>query len=182
MIPSEETRISMFPMDYEEFLWALGDTETFTLMRYAFEHRRALGDAVHRTLMRRFRLYILVGGMPQAVNAYLRYNELKQVDEVKREILELYIDDLREIDKTGRASRIFESIPAELSKGKLRYMVGSVIENADAQKLDTIWQDLENSLTINFSYKCNDPNIGFALHKDYEYFKLYLGDTGLFIT
>lgn len=182
MIPSEETRITMFPMDYEEFLWAINDTITFPMLRYAFEKRIALGDAVHRALMRQFRVYILVGGMPQAVNAYIDSNDMRRVDQVKREIIELYIDDLREIDKSGRASRIFESIPGELAKGKLRYTVGSVIENAHGLNLNTIWQDLENSLTLNFSYKCNDPNVGFALHKDASYFKLYLGDTGLFIT
>lgn len=182
MIPSEETRITMFPMDYEEFLWAIDDNLTFKMMRYAFEKRQPLGDAVHRKLMRQFRLYMIVGGMPQAVNAYLDFNDLKRVDDVKREILELYIYDLREIDESGRASRIFESIPGELTKGKLRYYVGSVIDNADAYNLDPIWQDLENSLTINFSYRCTDPNVGLALHKDYDYFKLFLGDTGLFIT
>lgn len=182
MIPSEETRITMFPMDYEEFLWAIEDTMTFSMMRYAYENQKPLGDAVHRKLMRQFRLYMVVGGMPQAVNTYLDYNDLKRVDEVKREILELYIDDLREIDESGRASRIFESIPGELAKGKLRFSVGSVIENADAYNLDPIWQDLENSLTINFSYRCTDPNVGMALHKDMDYFKLFIGDTGLFIT
>lgn len=182
MIPSEETRITMFPMDYEEFLWAINDNTTFGMMRYAFENRRPLGDAVHRKLMRQFRLYMAVGGMPQAVNTYLDRMDLKSVDEVKREILELYIDDLREIDESGHASRIFESIPGELAKGKLKFYVGSVIENADAYNLDSIWQDLENSLTINFAYRCTDPNVGFALHRDYNYFKLFLGDTGLFIT
>ena len=182
MIPSEETRISMFPMDYEEFLWALEDNVTFPMMRYAYEKMRPLGDAVHRQLMRKFRLYLVVGGMPQAVNTYLDTNDMIRVDKVKREILELYLDDLREIDETGRASRIFENIPGELSKGKLRYTVGSVIENADSYNLDSVWQDLENSLTVNFSYRCTDPNVGMALHKDYQYFKLFLGDTGLFIT
>lgn len=175
MIPSEETRISMFPMDYEEFLWALNDTTTFPMMRYAFENKLALGNAVHRAFMRQFRVYMLVGGMPQAVNAYIEYNDMRRVDEVKREIIELYIDDLREIDESGKASRIFESIPGELSKGKLRFTVGSVVQNADGLNLDVIWKDLENSLTINFSYKCSDPNIGFALHKDSSYFKLYIG-------
>lgn len=182
MIPSEETRITMFPMDYEEFLWAIEDDRTFDMMRYAYENRKPLGDAVHRKLMRQFRLYMIVGGMPQAVNAYLEWNDLNRVDEVKREILELYIDDLREIDESGRASRIFESIPGELAKGKLRFYVGSVVNNADAYNLDSIWQDLENSLTINVSYRSTDPNVGLALHKDYNYFKLFLADTGLFIT
>lgn len=182
MIPSEETRLTMYPMDYEEFLWALNDTATYKMMRYAFENRRALGEAVHRQLMRQFRLYILVGGMPMAVKTFLDYNDLNRVDQVKREIIELYVDDLREIDESGRASRIFESIPGELSRGKLRYTVGSVVENADAYNLDSIWKDLENSLTVNFSYRCTDPNVGFALHKDYNYFKLFLCDTGLFVT
>lgn len=182
MIPSEETRLTMFPMDYEEFLWALNDTTTFEMIRYAFNNLHALGNAVHRDLMRQFRVYMLVGGMPQSVNAYIDYNDMRRVDNVKREIIELYIDDLREIDESGKASRIFESIPRELARGKLRYTVGSVIKNADGLNLDTIWQDLENSLTINFSYKCTDPNVGFALHKDTSYFNLYLGDTGLFIT
>lgn len=118
------------------------------------------------------------GGTPCGFN----YNDMRRVDEVKREIIELYIDDLREIDESGKASRIFESVPGELAKGKLRYTVGSVIENADGMNLDMIWKDLENSLTINFSYKCNDPNVGLALHKDASYFKLYLGDIGLFVT
>ncbi len=107
---------------------------------------------------------------------------MRRVDKVKREIIELYIDDLREIDESGKASRIFESIPGELAKGKLRYTVGSVIENANGLDLDPIWEYLENSLTINFSYRCSDPNVGFALHKESSYFKLYLGDTGLFVT
>lgn len=182
MIPSEETRITMFPLDYEEFLWALGDNMTMKIMRYAHDSLKPLGDAVNRQLMRKFRLYMLVGGMPQAVNAYLRTNNLAEVDTVKREIIELYIDDLREIDVSGRACRIFESIPGELSRNKLRYTVGSVIENASSINLDPIWQDLENSLTINMSYRCSDPNVGLALHKDYDYFRLFLGDTGLFVT
>ncbi len=182
LIPSEETRITMFPMDYEEFLWAVRDNQTMPLIRYAYENMRPLGDAVHRLMMRQFRLYILVGGMPQAVNAYIDTNNLAAVDAVKREIIELYIDDLREVDESGRASRIFESIPGELSRSKLRYQVGSVIKNVLPSEIDDIWQDLDNSLTVNMSYKCYDPNVGLALHKDYSYFKLYLGDTGLFVT
>ncbi|MDE6087076.1 MAG: hypothetical protein K2G25_01665, partial [Oscillospiraceae bacterium] len=145
----------MYPMDYEEFLWALEDTTTFPMMKYAYENRRALGDAVHRQFMRKFRLYMLIGGMPQAINAYLDTNDLRQVDDVKNEIIELYIDDIRELDESGRASRIFESIPGELAKSKLRYTVGSVIENADAYNLNAVWEDLESLLTINISYKCS---------------------------
>lgn len=182
LIPSEETRLSMYPMDFEEFLDAIGEQNSKEIIKYAFENKRNLGDAVHRKLMRQFRLYMLVGGMPQAVNKYLDSNNLLQVDNIKREIIQLYIDDLREIDESGRASRIFMSVPSELSRGKLRYTVGSIIENADSINLDAVWQDLENSLTINFSYRCTDPNVGMALHKDSSYFKLFMGDTGLFVT
>ena len=182
LIPSEETRITMFPMDYEEFLWAMGDKQTMPLIRHAFENSRSLGDNLHRRLMRQFRLYMLVGGMPQAVNTYLDTNNLAETDAVKREILTLYMDDLRKIDGTGRASRIFESVPGELAKSKLHYQVGSVIKNAVPSKMDHIWQELEDSITVNFCYKCTDPNVGMALHKDYENFRIFLGDTGLFVT
>ena len=120
--------------------------------------------------------------MPQAVNTYLDTNNLAETDTVKREILTLYIDDLRKIDGTGRASRIFESVPGELAKSKLHYQVGSVIKNAVPSKMDHIWQELEDSITVNFCYKCTDPNVGMALHKDYENFRIFLGDTGLFVT
>lgn len=182
LIPSEETRLSMYPLDYEEFLWAIGDEQTFPLIKYSYEKLRPLGDDVNRRLMRQFRLYMLVGGMPQAVNSYLGTNDLVKVDAVKREILELYIDDLRKIDRSGRASRIFESLPGELSRGKLRYNVGSVIANAQPTAMDSIWKDLEDSLTVNFCYRCTDPNVGMGLHRDSYYFKLYVADTGLFVT
>lgn len=182
LIPSEETRLSLFPLDFEEFLEAIDDENSYRLIRYAYENKKQLGDAVHRKLMRLFRLYMLIGGMPQSINTFIDTNNLLRVDEIKREIIQLYIDDLREIDESGKASRIFQSIPGELARAKLRYTVGSVIANADSINMDPIWQDLENSLTINFSYKCNDPNVGLGIHKDTSYFKLYMGDTGLFVT
>ncbi len=182
IIPSEETRITMYPMDFEEFLDAIGETNVYPLLRYSLEKLRSLGDATHRKVMRLFRLYMLIGGMPQAVKKYIESNNLSEVDTVKREIIELYIDDLREVDESGRASIIFESIPGELSRSKLKYNAGSVINNVSSLNLDTIWKDLEDSLTINISYRCTDPNVGMALHRDNSSFKLYIGDTGLFVT
>ena len=164
VIPSEETGIDMFPMDFEEFLWAIGDETSMPLIRYAFEKLRPLGDAAHRKLMRTFSLYMLIGGMPQAVNSYLDIN------------------DLRKIDSTWNASRIFESVPAELSRNKLRYEPGGVLKNIERARLAEIWIDLEDSLTVNFSYRCSDPNVGMSLHKDYDSFKIYMADTGLFVT
>lgn len=182
LIPSEETRITMFPMDYEEFLWALGDETTFPLLGYAFDRRKSLGDDVHRQLMRKFRLYMLVGGMPQAVNTYLDTNNLAATDEKKREIIELYIDDLRKIDATGKASLLFESIPGQLASSKMKFEPWSVVSNVDSNILGYIWKDLEDSLTVNFTYRTTDPNVGFGLHKDAESFRIYLSDTGLFVT
>lgn len=182
LIPSEETRLTMYPMDYEEFLWAIGESQSMDLIRYSFEKIKPLGDDLNRRLLRQFRLYMLVGGMPQSVNAYLDTNNLAATDEVKREILELYVDDLRKIDATGKVSRIFESIPGELAKSKLRFEPGSVIKDVGRNELEEIWKDLEDSLTVNFAYRTTDPNVGMGLHKDTESFRIYLGDTGLFVT
>ena len=99
-----------------------------------------------------------------------------------RSILELYIDDFRKIDPTGRASRLFMSIPAELSRNTSRYKVGSVIEKATASRLSALFMDISDSMTVNFAYHANDPGVGFSLHADYDYFKLFLADTGLFVT
>lgn len=182
LIPSEETRITMFPMDYEEFLWANGDETTFPMLRYTLSRRKSLGDEVHRQLMRRFRLYMLIGGMPQAINAYLDTNNLAATDEVKREIIELYIDDLRKIDSTGKASLLFESIPGQLASSKMKFEPWSVVSNLNNNILGNIWKDLEDSLTVNFSYRTTDPNVGLGLHRDSESFRIYLCDTGLFVT
>lgn len=114
LIPSEETRITMYPMDYEEFLWATGNNATFNLIKYSFDHKKALGDAANRDMMRQFRLYMLVGGMPQSVNAYLDTNNLAAADAVKREIIELYIDDLRKIDKTAKHPYFLNQFPGNL--------------------------------------------------------------------
>lgn len=182
VIPSEETRICMYPLDFEEFLWAINKPQTYDLIRYSYQNFKLLGEAVNRELMRYFRLYMLVGGMPQAVNAYLESNDFSAIDAVKRAIIELYIDDFRRIDPTGRASRLFTLIPAELSRNSMRYQVGSVIENATASRLSELLMDMEDSMTVNFSYRANDPSVGFSLHADYNCFKLFLADTGLFVT
>jgi len=182
LIPSEETRLSMYPMDFEEFLGAIGKESTFDLIRYSYENLKPMGDSVNRAIMKLFRLYMLVGGMPQAVETYIEYNDFRRVDDVKRDILNLYIEDFRKIDATGRASTIFSSIPAELSRNTLRYKVGRVIENARLSRMGELFADIADSRTVNFAYHANDPGVGFALHADYDFFKMYLGDTGLFVT
>ena len=182
VIPSEETRVTLNPMDYEEFKWALGDTVTIPLMRQAFEHKMSLTDPVNRRLMRDFRLYILIGGMPQAVEEYLESNNLSRVDAVKRDILELYHADFKKIDPTGRASMMFDAIPAQLTGNAMRYQVSSVDNNSRAGQVLDLIAEMVDSGTVNIAYHANDPSVGFAMHKDLEVFKLYLCDTGLFIT
>lgn len=182
-IPSEETRLTMYPMDYEEFRWALEDTTTIPMLREVFERRHPLGDQVNRKLLRDFRLYMLVGGMPQAVNTYLNTNNLSDVDQTKREILELYADDFRKIDPSGNISRLFMDIPSQLTGNASRYQVsgalGRVSEYVNASEL---LADLEDSLCVNFAYHANDPSVGLALHKDRDRYKMFVSDTGLFIT
>lgn len=182
LIPSEEHQINMYPMDYEEFRWALGDTATVQLLASVFEKPAPLGDAVHRKLMRDFRLYMLVGGMPQAVNKYIETNDLMAVDSVKREILKLYDNDFYKIDPSGRMSMIFNAIPAELAKNASRYQISSVIENAKAERLEETIADMRSSMTVNISFHSNDPNAGLASHMDLSCYKMFVGDTGLFVT
>ena len=183
VIPSEETRLTMYPMDYEEFRWAIGDTVTVSLMGETFKKCQSLGDAVTRKLMRDLRLYMLVGGMPQAVETYLNTNNLSDVDNTKREILELYNDDFMKIDPTGRVSKMFSSIPAQLSKNASRYQVNSVLEKRENRAaMSELLKDLEDSLTVNFAHHADDPNVGMPMHTDYGQYKLYVGDTGLFVT
>lgn len=182
LIPSEETTIEMFPMDYEEFRWALGDDVSIPLFKQCFETQRALGDAVVRQSLRDFRLYMLIGGMPQVVSEYIRTNNFADVDEMKRSIISLYDADLRKIDSTGRASLLFNNIPAQLSHGGSRYQVSSVIENQRAENILPVLEDMKNSMIVNVAYHADDPNVGMSLTKNLEKFKLYLHDTGLFVT
>lgn len=182
LIPSEETHVTMFPLDFEEFLWAFGDEMKMELIKHSFINKQPIGESTHRKLMRQFRLYMLIGGMPQAIHSYLTHNDLQITDRIKRQILNLYEDDLKKADPTGRATRIFNSIPGELYRNTSRYHVSSIIENARNERLAEVWQDLDESMTVNFSYHCSDPNIGFALKADVNHFKLFLGDTGLLVT
>lgn len=183
VIPSEETRLTMYPMDYEEFRWALGDTATIPLLREAFDRKRPFGDAIVRKLLYDLRLYMLVGGMPQAVEAYLKANNLARVDAKKREIIELYYDDFLKIDPTGKVSRLFSAIPSQLTTNASRYMATSVLgRNEENDRMAELLQSLEDSLTVNISHHADDPNVGLPLHANYNKYKMYVGDTGLFVT
>ena len=181
-IPSEETRLTLCPMDYEEFRWALGDEVSIGMLREVYEAKRSMGDAVTKKVLRDFRLYMLVGGMPQAVNEYLETNNLSAVDAVKREIIELYADDFRKIDPTGKATRMFYAVPGQLNKNASRYQISSVIEQGKQDRVEEILQDMEDSQVVVFSHHADDPNVGLALNEDRGRYKMFLNDTGLFVT
>lgn len=180
-IPSEEERITMLPMDYEEFRWTLGDTATIPLLKTFWDKKLPLAAAL-RTAARDIRLYMLVGGMPQAVNAYLDTNNLLAVDKVKRSIINLYVDDFRKIDPSGRTGKLFLCIPANLNRAAARYVVSSAIGSVEEDKMIELLQNLSESKTVNFSYNVTDPNAGLALTQTYDSFKLFTADTGLFVT
>ena len=182
LIPSEERKLGMYPMDYEEFLWALGDQTTMKLLRGCFESRKPVGEQMNRRLMRDFRLYMLVGGMPQAVDEYLQTNNFRKVDAVKRDILNLYEDDFRKIDPTGRISMLFDAIPAQLNKNASRYQVSGVLEKERANSVLELIAEMKDSKTVIAAYHADDPNAGMANHKDLARFKLFLADTGLFVS
>lgn len=181
LIPSEEEQVKMYPMDFEEFLWALGDTTTPNLLRQTLRVGMTLGGS-HRTLMRTFRLYMLVGGMPQAVSEYIDTNDLLRVDKIKRVIINLYLADFKKIDDSGRISRIFEDVPGQLNRKLSRYMLHPVIGNTEQAKEDSLISELAASMTVNMCYHTADPANGLAMDYDKDYFKIYIGDTGLFVT
>ena len=182
LIPSEEHKISMYPMDFEEFLWAIGDEITADTIQLLLQNKKAAGNAMHRNLMRIFRLYMLVGGMPQAIETYLKYNNLQVVDEVKREIIELYEEDFTKIDGTGLAGDIYDAIPASLSGNASRYILANARESARTEQVGALIPDMLGSYTVNIAYHLNDPGVGMSLEKDRGRYKIFTSDVGLFVT
>lgn len=180
-IPSEEERVTLYPMDFEEFRWAVGDEATVPLLRTFYDRQLPL-DKAHRDKMRDFRLYMLVGGMPQAVNEYIETNNFSMVDHVKRGIIKVYQEDFQKLDETGRLETLFMEIPSQLSRASNRYKPYTVLGDVNDEKLVELLKDLEDSKTALFSYHSNDPNVGMSLTKDRSKFKIFCADTGVFVT
>ncbi len=180
-IPSEEERVTLYPMDYEEFRWAMGDEATMPLLRTFYDNKLPLTQA-HREAMRNFRLYLLVGGMPQAVEAYLETNNFSMVDLAKRGVIRVYQDDFQKLDPSGRLETLFMNIPSQLSQTNNRFKPYAVLGKVDDDKLMEFLKDLEDSKTTLFAYHSNDPNVGMSLTKDISKFKIFCADTGLFVT
>lgn len=182
LIPSEEHKINMYPMDFEEFLWAVNDEVTADTIRYLLNNKKTAGNAMHRSLMRTFRLYMLIGGMPQAIETYLETNNLQDVDNVKREIIDLYEEDFIKIDRTGLAGDVYDSIPSSLSSNASRYVLSLARKDLRSKQVFELLPDMLSSYTVNIAYHANNPDVGMSLEKDINCYKLFISDTGLFIT
>ncbi len=182
LIPSEEEEMILNPLDYEEFQWALGNKVSIPIMRKLFESNKGIGDAGARGEMRNLRLYMLVGGMPQAVRTYLETNNMEKVDKMKRSIINLYEKDFIKIDPSGNTSKMFMAIPSQLASNWSRYQIYSATDGGRPDRLREQVFDMQDSMVVNLAYHANDPNVGFALHRDGNRFKMFMADTGLFIT
>ncbi len=182
VIPSEEEPLMLHPMDYEEFRWALGDNDTIPMLREILLKRQSLGDSLNRKQMRDYRLYMLVGGMPQAVSKYITTHDLSLVDKVKRSILTLYEQDFHKLDKSGKIKALFKAIPSELHKNTTRFQKTKILGDVKYDSTIELIDMLEDSKTVNVAFRTNDPNVGMSLTSDKSAFKMYLADTGLFVT
>ncbi|MGP1419273.1 MAG: ATP-binding protein [Sphaerochaetaceae bacterium] len=180
LVPSEEMKIPVHPMDYEEFCGAVG--YDYSLLRTIFETKKAIGQSTNRKLMRDLRIYMAVGGMPQAVDAYMQGKNFVEIDRVKRQIIALYEDDFRKIDSSGRISSMYHSIPAQLSSGFRRYRISSAIGKRTTLKSEELLYELIGSKTVLPCYNTTDPRVSLSDSKDFSSYKLYLSDTGLFVT
>lgn len=184
VIPSEEIKIDVHPMDYEEFLWATKEdgAGTFANLKAVAASKKKLGDAVNRKLMADFRLYMAVGGMPQAVEAFVQKKNFQQIDFIKKKILELYMDDFRKIDASGRVSMIFNAVPSQLAMKRKHFMLSQAVGKRRTTKDEELLSDLIDSKTVMICHNVNDPSVSLAQTKSLDTYKLYLADTGLFTT
>lgn len=180
LIPSEEMKIQVYPMDYEEFCEATGNS--FDLLRQVFSMGTGIGQSTNRKLMRDLRIYMAVGGMPQAVEAYLEGKNFSEIDQVKRQIISLYEEDFKKIDPSGRISSLYHSIPAQLAKDSRKYRITTAIGKRNNTKAEEFLYELIDSKTVLPCYNSTDPRVSLADTKDFNSYKLYLSDTGLFVT
>lgn len=184
IIPSEEEHVEMFPLDFEEFLWALGDEATIPLIRACFEAKRPLGQALHRKIMNDFRQYMLVGGMPQSVLAYVDGKNFEASDEAKRRILQLYRNDVSKF-ASGYEEKVYavlDGIPGQLSKKEKKYKLSSINKNARFRSYEDSFIWLSESMVVNVCFNATDPSVGLALSADHATQKCYMADTGLLVT
>ena len=185
LIPSEERHIKMYPLDFEEFLWALNEKELANLIKEFFKKRQPLPNFLHEKAMLLFRQYLLIGGMPKSVVAYLENNRnFEKADKEKRDILSLYRSDIMKIPFTyvSKVLSIFDQIPGLLSKHEKRVVINNIDPNQRYADYEGTFFWLSDSQIANECFLCNDPNIGLSLNEDRTYIKCYMGDTGLLVS
>lgn len=184
IIPSEEEHLEMFPMDFEEFLWAMGDEATVPLIRTCFESKTPLSQALHRKIMNDFRQYVLVGGMPQSVIAYLKEKNFEASDIAKRRIIKLYRDDVSKFAEgyEDKVFALFDGIPAQLSKKEKKYKLSSISKEARFRTYEDSFIWLHEAMVVNTCFNATDPGVGLALSADNTTQKCYMADTGLLVT
>ncbi|WP_175578308.1 ATP-binding protein [Bifidobacterium jacchi] len=183
VIPSEERKMGMGPLDFEEFCWAMGEELLAETIRHAFDALRPLPDVLHKRAMRLWREYLLVGGMPQVVSSYVERRDFGEADDIKRGILQLYGDDIGKFANgdAGRVRGIFAQIPGQLSKHEKRFTLASVDKDARLREYDAAFFWLEDARLINICRNATDPSVGLGLYEDNASFKCYMADTGLLV-
>lgn len=184
LIPSEEHTIEMFPMDFEEFLWAMNNEMLMPYIRQQFESRKPMGDALHRTAMDYFRQYMIVGGMPQAVAKYVENKDFAEVDRIKRRIIELYRNDIGKYadGEETRVTSIFDEIPGQLQRHEKKFRLSALSEHARMRDYIDAFFWLSDAKIVNCCFNSTAPNIGLRLNEDRTTLKCYMGDTGLLIS
>ena len=184
LIPSEEEELEMHPLDFEEFLWAMGDEVTFSLIRSHYEQKKPLGQGMHRRIMNDFRQYMLVGGMPQAVLSYIGDKDFSATDRAKTKILKLYRNDVAKYAAgyEGKVTALFDALPGQLSKKEKKYKIASVSKNARMREYEDAFMWLSDGMIVNSCFNATDPGYGLGLSLDHATHKLYMADTGLLVT
>ncbi len=183
LIPSEERTIKMYPLDFEEFCWALKKEELFAIIKKHFNELKPLKE-LHSTIMKLFRTYILIGGMPQAVLEYINTNDYNNVDRIKRDILTLYRNDIAKYANgyEHKVLSIFDEIPSQLSKHEKKFTLNSIEKSARFRDYEDAFMWLNKAMITNPCYNATDPNVGLSLYKDRLTLKMYMGDTGLLLS
>lgn len=184
LIPSEEEHLKMYPLDFEEFLWAKGDEATVPALWTFFRRQMPLGQALHRRVMNDFRTYMLVGGMPQAVCEFVRSGDLEQVDRIKRRIVNLYREDVSKFAKgyEARVFAIFDQIPSQLSKREKKFKLADLGRSARFRSYEDAFVWLDEAMVVNTCLNAEDPGGALAMSADHSTLKCYMGDTGLLVT
>lgn len=184
MIPSEERHINMYPMDFEEFLWALGNDTLIPTARDCFEKKRPMGQVLHRKAMDYFRQYMIVGGMPQAVSLYAEAKDFEAVDRVKRDILTLYRQDIMKHSDGNEfeIEAVFDEVPAQLSKHEKKFKIGDLKKGARSRDYKQSFFWLTDAMFVNPCFNSTEPNIGLKLNMERKTLKCYMADTGLLVS